>query len=1122
VNNKKIKVISSMAVAGLLTLNVFSANALIAQAKEVDDTVNATRPLGIYRSLISGENKAVAPVVVQKDKTTFTDDYVTVNELINSDKISTITAFNGTNINSVSRKEMVKTGDTITISGGETVTVVVYGDVNKDGLVDGDDASEILKYDVGGRTFDSIEKLAADVKNAGNNKGVVDGDDASHILKYDVGMEKAIEVEPKAEVDNYEFTLEVNGNNIINNITETKSNIVIKLAQRETEVTGLTLVAEDSNGIKSNVINVPNINPYTSQIIVENQNITKAASGQTLNNNPVSILADGNITIYLKNVNDEIVGTAKVNKNTIAPEATNVSTVRTTSRKATFSLEAFGESDITKIYYLVDTNMSSTTTVEDIMKTGNIINVTGNKITNYEIANNLQEKLPATILYVLENSNGSISPIPGVTTPLKAIISTDNAEKEKAIEEITVPNLEKGETEFSWDLGTGKNAIVNLLKDGKVISANNEVIGVNDKGVFDVERLITEEGTYKITVKVTGANNGTTADSEIVTSEEITVSKLKEVTNLKLEITDKANSKAKLTWTNPNKVEDFKECSIQLYKLEKDQQEKEVIETEVWMSPETVVNNEKAEIEIDIEDLNTVYFAKVKLIADNDTQKALISSNETKSNEVFIVDTVLMAPTDAKKTTNDSITLNVNPLEIVGRMVSNKIEVYTVNETDGTDVKYVKTSKTVQLNKEDKTVVIEGLENNKKYAFRLVTIVEGTEEVKSDFSATIRTYATMPTMVNLTVTKDYEKALEANSKKVAVNGNNIAINGTEYVYTGEDFKGTNLVRNSAIVAALEEGDNVTIQENTVTLTLNDNESKREFDTVKGMDQITLNVTSNEFAKTLSGKVKSISLSGNGAIYDVSRITSTNNIELNTGVEVVKSNKKYTLNSNAANVIINKVVVSTQQQTEIIAVATGLNVTANTVINTLTFSNINGVIDNAIITFVGLANNTSVQAGTININSNVAEKTITLRSNTANKVNISANVNVVAKAGTVDLAENTLNGNKNIKITKSANAKVSAIFFAEVKAPTNLKDTPIDSTDDELKVLLNMKNGDVPKEDEELSEKEKETLQSVKEYLALFGLEGKGAEVTNNAKDNKTTISFEKTTKDIDTTIGNIH
>ena len=68
----------------------------------------------------------------------------------------------------------------------------------------------------------------------------------------------------------------------------------------------------------------------------------------------------------------------------------------------------------------------------------------------------------------------------------------------------------------------------------------------------------------------------------------------------------------------------------------------------------------------------------------------------------------------------------------------------------------------------------------------------------------------------------------------------------------------------------------------------------------------------------------------------------------------------------------------------------------------------------------------------------------------------------------------------------------------------------------------MKNGDVPKEDEELSEKEKETLQSVKEYLALFGLEGKGAEVTNNAKDNKTTISFEKTTKDIDTTIGNIH
>lgn len=198
-NNKKIKVISSMAVAGLLTLNVFSANALVAQAKEVDDTVNATRPLGVYRSLISGENKAVAPVVVQKDTTTFADDYVTVDELVNSDKIANITAFNGDPIDRVSKKTMVKTGDTITVSGNETVTVVVYGDVNKDGLVDGDDASEVLKYDVGGREFDSIEKLAADVKNSGNNKGTVDGDDASHILRYDVGMVSAIEVEPEAE-----------------------------------------------------------------------------------------------------------------------------------------------------------------------------------------------------------------------------------------------------------------------------------------------------------------------------------------------------------------------------------------------------------------------------------------------------------------------------------------------------------------------------------------------------------------------------------------------------------------------------------------------------------------------------------------------------------------------------------------------------------------------------------------------------------------------------------------------------------------------------------------------------------------------------------------------------------
>lgn len=1108
-NNKKIKVISSVAVAGLLTLNVFSANALVAQAKEVDDTVSATRPLGVYRSLISGENTAVAPVVVQKDKATFADDYVTVDELVNSDKISTITAFNGQNINSVSRKEMVKTGDTITISGGETVTVVVYGDVNKDGLVDGDDASEILKYDVGAREFDSIEKLAADVKNYGNNKGTVDGDDASHILKYDVGMEKVIEVEPTAEEANYKYTIEVNGNNIVNNRNLKKSVVTIKLPDSTEEVKGLTLVAEDSEGTEIEIVkNVPTIPAHTTQMPV--------------NDVDLEALVDGNITVYLKN-GDEIVGTVKVVKNTVAPTVANVLTVRTTSRKATLSLEAYGESDIAKVYYIVNTATDITTitapTVEKLMESGNVINVTGNKVTDYEVANNLEEKKAAVIWYVVENSNGSIND----TTPLKAIISNDKAMKEDAIEEITIPDLTKGETEFSWT-ASGKKVVYNVLKDGKIILSDEKD---NDDGKIDVADLITEEGKYKVTVKVKGLDNGGTADSDIITSEEVTVSKLQEVTNLKLEIIDK---KAKLTWTNPNKVEDFKECAIQLYKLKKDDANGEIISEEVG-TPVKVSNNAKPEAEIVVDSTNTVYFAKVQLIADNTTQKAIISSDETKSNEAYIVDTVLMAPKDAKKITSNSITLNVNPLEIVGRTVSNKIEVYTVNDTDGTDVKYVKTGKNVELSKDDTSIVVDGLENNKKYAFRLVAVVDGTEEVKSDFSATIRTYATMPTISNLTVTKDYNKALEANSGKIAVDGSKIAINGTEYLSSGEDFKGTSLVRNTGIVAALEEGDVVTIEEDTVTLELNDNESKREFATsIKGMDQVTLNVTSNEFAKTLIGKVKELSLSGNGAIYNVSGITSTNNIVLNSGVEVVQSNKKFTLSSKATNVIINKVAVSTQQQTEIISLATGLNVTANTSSNVLTFSNMNGVAD-TIISFVGLANNTSVQAGTININSNVEGKTMTLRSNTANKVNISANVNVVAKAGTVDLAEQTLNGAKSVNVTKAKEAEVTVNFLAKTKAPKALNGFNIDATDDEIKeeldIVKEVDDGtgtgtkkEVVKEDSELSDVEKEKIVQLKTYLSSFGLNGKGAKIKNNATTNITTITFDGDTI-VNTTIGNI-
>ena len=65
-----------------------------------------------------------------------------------------------------------------------SVVSIPVGDVNGDGLVDSDDASLILKYDVGLIGEDGLNLNGADV----NGDGVVDSDDASLILKYDVGL----------------------------------------------------------------------------------------------------------------------------------------------------------------------------------------------------------------------------------------------------------------------------------------------------------------------------------------------------------------------------------------------------------------------------------------------------------------------------------------------------------------------------------------------------------------------------------------------------------------------------------------------------------------------------------------------------------------------------------------------------------------------------------------------------------------------------------------------------------------------------------------------------------------------------------------------------------------------
>lgn len=174
--NKK-KILSSLALAGILTAGALGAN------------VNATtvKPVGVYKRLVEG--KTVVPYVLE-DK----NSPITVSDI--AAEFSNLELVNGNAVTDSSA--IVKTGDTFTANGIE-YTVVVYGDVNKDGKISTKDASLVQKYVVGKEDgLDALQLEAADV----NNNGKVTTKDALALQKYIVGKEENVIDELPAIEDN--------------------------------------------------------------------------------------------------------------------------------------------------------------------------------------------------------------------------------------------------------------------------------------------------------------------------------------------------------------------------------------------------------------------------------------------------------------------------------------------------------------------------------------------------------------------------------------------------------------------------------------------------------------------------------------------------------------------------------------------------------------------------------------------------------------------------------------------------------------------------------------------------------------------------------------------------------
>ena len=1024
--NKRLKIVSSLALAGMLVTSSLGMNKVFAATAEDNYTTN---PVAVYRNLVEG--KTVVPFVLVNR-----DDVLTVKDVVESDMFSgKVETINGTAISSLDT--LVGTGDKFTTTDGTEYTVVVYGDVDGNGRINALDALQVEKSNVNMLTLDDVQKEAADVKNDER----VNSLDSLAIKRYVVGLsESVIDTLPEKEevVEDSNYTLSLKDASYVNSTNVEGATLKLDLKETLDKATNLKLVVSDGeNKVEQNVT----VSAHTDYMEIALSSLED--------------LKDGTLTVNLYD-GETIVGTVQVVKNTVVPDATNVNAKRTSTRNATLSLEKCGTSDVTKVRYVVKGINDATPALTELT---NSVDVQNGKLTDAQIADSLQTNTAYKVFYVVENQYGSQSVIK------EAVIASDaaNVEAEKALKEVVAPDLTKtSEAKFTWS-ETGNTYVATLYKDGSAVSEKT----VTESGV-DFSEEMKANGTYKVSVVVKGADDGSSTNSPAKESAEVTVSTLKAVEDVTFE--NRENGKVVLSWTNPNGKDDFKAYDIDLYTVDAEGKETKV--QDVTCNKVDSNNELVNEVEVSL-NTNTIYVAKVKLEA-NDNQASVLSTDYVVSDQFYKVAAPNM---DTATKGSTSVTFTIDPINIANKEVTYKVEVYDVKvNNDQTEARYtLNSTRDVTVSKDNK-ITIDGLTSLNTYAFKLVATVDGNE-VESEYSDEIRT---LPTIENLTVDTAVE-AGKANSGKIAVDGNNLVINGEAFDTT----EITELATAKTVLEHLEVGDVVTINDNATNVTVNlagaastTTVAERDFG---DLSNATVTIENNQYNKIIKGTFKALTLNGNGAIYTVNDVTSENPIVVADGVEVV-GDKAYTVQA-GANVIINDVKVSATQETAISASGKTLTVTANESANNLVFENASD--EAATIVFDGLDNNTSEQKGTITIKSNGGKVTVK-----SDKVNVSANMNVEVNNGTVDITAPSLTGDKTVTVSADEGKQSSVIAQTETSAPDAVKAKGTVElkayTDDQIKEVFGVTDQD--------------EIIAISEYIDSFGLNGKGATITFTTTD----------------------
>ena len=1068
----KKKIISSLALAGILSASVLGAN------------VNATagdyiKPVGVYKQLISG--RTVVPYVLEN-----ANSKVTVKDV--KGEFENLSLVNGNNVTDESY--VLQTGDTFKADGTE-YSVIVYGDVDKNGTIDTFDAREAQKMYLGEATTDAFKAEAADVVNEGENAGVVDTFDALRIQQFYLNGGNLVDELPAAEAPEEEesiYTMSINDNGYINAQNAAATSLKINL--KETLDKEKTLTVKTS-GIKAADDSKLEEEQGTKITVPAHTDYVDTAKLDTPVTYDLSAYKDGEIKIQLLD-GKKVVATVTAIKNTDPVKAAQVVTERTSTKNATLSLIGSGKNDVTKAYYIVVANDGSTSAPaagsvieadkffdkanDNVRKE---VSVSNNALVDEVVSTDLATNTTYTVYYVVENQYGTRSEMG------RTIISTDvdTVTQPKKVEEVKIPADLKGTTaEFTWKAETGITYTATLYKDGTAI-AEKSVAESAGKGKVDFAAEMTEAGTYKVAVYAPATT--TSKASEVTESAEVKVEKLAAVTDLgfKNEKIEGVNHVI-LSWKNSVDKDDFANYEIIIYSVDKDGKETEVYKMD---GSNNTVAKDKTEVDLTAEiDPNVVYVAKAKLIANNEI--ATTDSEQVVSSEFFRVE---FPEVNADELLENQITLNVEGISINGEAATYEVKIYSVNEEATLEDPVYTYEETRDVEIKDKKIVIDGLDSNTPYGFKLVVNVNG-EEVESDYSDPIYT---IPEINNLkVVAEDAENKDEAGNVYYSTTDSTIYIAGQKI----DKAKYNNSSKLNDIIEIVEEllpGEAINVDGDKITITLDAEASEtgttRDFSglTLTRANKTTLEFVNNGFNKNIKtptdsdNKIKEVILSGD-ALFTLTDINAEK-ITVNDGVEVT-GDKTISVAANST-VIINGASVTVGNETEITPTSgtNTLTVTANEEENNLVFENKKDT--NLTINFEGLDNNTSEQAGSIIIKSNGGKVTVA-----SEGTNVSADLSIEVNNGDVDIQEPSLTGNKDISVSLDKDADATLEVLAATKAPATLTGVSVDLTDEELL------------EQDNVTE---DNLDEVKAFLASFGLNGTGATISATKDSNEVTITI---------------